>query len=609
MADQLSFQDDRETYLLAIYEEANKRNEKLQPVNEKNRLFYEGIDKFIEERATDPNVVRSAIFIPLLKPAIDTRVADPVTRLHERKRPVTLTPQNAVADTQEREHISKLEATLDRQLKESGYFPDGFAEHIQAAEIYRTPSAVKVGWRKVFQKKAVIRSEPMKLWGMSLPILKRKKVSFESVEVGRPYVEWLFPDEFLYQPNRSRFDDTDYCIHRMWKTEKQIQAMADEFDYDKGKVNRAIEEAPSGDDGSQTSMRDTVEQEKGTAFDAGYKEDKILVCEFYFCSYNGTEEIIKRVTMVANKYIVKTENSFKGVRFPFVLVTANPLPGTLEGLSSVDIGLPHQRLYNELANAHIDGITYRMFPPLLRRSGVNFTKPPRLGLGRQWELPDIKPDAIRPLIENPGQAPDLLPAMQVVAGSLRNILGAEDINQGTQANPYEKATSTKLRATYAARRASPINKRYGLAIIEIAKMFIALNQQYADDGADWVVDVDIDVPSLTAITDPETEKQDWLMILSTASAHPLYATPIGSRKLRNILEETMSKFVKEGIDRYIPTDEELETMILDNAKMQASLMEKESLMGQIALDQPQEMTNDPQKRSGSPAGAGSTAGA
>jgi len=93
----------------------------------------------------------------------------------------------------------------------------------------------------------------------------------------------------------------------------------------------------------------------------------------------------------------------------------------------------------------------------------------------------------------------------------------------------------------------PLTSSYGIAIIEIAKMFIALNQQYAENGADWVVDVDIDVPSLTAITDPETEKQDWLMILSTVSAHPLYQTPIGMRKMRNVMEETMSKFVRRGL--------------------------------------------------------------
>jgi len=196
--------------LKQIYDEADKRNEKLQPINEQNRLFYEGVDQWLEDRANDPNVARSSIFIPLLKPAIDTRISDPVTRLHERKHPITLTPTNAMASTQEREHINKLEAELDRQLRECGYLPSGFAEHLQGAEIYRTPSAVKIGWQKVYEKQPVVKVDTIKLWGMNTGIPKGKRVEFKTVEVGRPYVEWLFPDEFLYQPNRSRFDDTDY---------------------------------------------------------------------------------------------------------------------------------------------------------------------------------------------------------------------------------------------------------------------------------------------------------------------------------------------------------------------------------------------------------------
>lgn len=577
--DELTFDSNPVEFLKQIYDEAEKRNDTLKKDNEDNALFYQGIDKDLQDRAEDKNVARSSIFIPLLKPAIDTRIADPVTRLHERKHPVTLLPTDETADTAEREHIGNLEARLDRQFRECGYFPDGFATHLQGAEIYRTPSAVKVGWTKAPEKRAVVKER--KILGLTLS----RKVVFETVEVGRPYVEWLFPDEFLYQPNRSRFEDTDYVIHRMWKTPDQLRQMAREFGYDRRKVERAIEESPTGDEGTSSSMRDSTEADKGVPFENAYRDDKILVTENYVCTYaESGEEVIKRATMVANQYIVKVEKSFKGIRFPFVLITANKLPGQLEGLSSIDMGRGHQKLFNELINTHIDGITYRMFPPLLRKTGVNFTKPPRLGLARQWELPDITPEAIRPLIENPGQAPDLIPMADNVAANLRNILGAEDINQGTQANPYEKATSTKLRASYSARRASPINKRYGLAIIEIAKMFIALNQQYAEDGADWVVDVDIDVPSLTAITDPETEKQDWLMLLTTATQNPLYATPIGMRKLGNINEKMMSCFVKEGIERYVPTEDEIETNILDKAKMDAAMLEKQSLMEQMAVE-------------------------
>lgn len=581
-----NFDEDTLKYCQHAYDEAVQRNDDLRDININNRLFYEGIDKDLEDRKNDPNVSRSAIFVPLLKPAIDTRISDPVTRVDERECPITLKPLNAQATGPERDAIAQIEYRLNRQLRESGYLTDGFREHIQGAEIYRTPSAVKVGWERVYVKKAVVKVRMKKFMG--LPIIPTKTVEFVTEESGRPYAEWLYPDEFLYQPNRSRFADHEYAIHRMWKCADDLRAMGQALGWDMKKVEKAIKEVPADDKTEENdSMRDQIEKEKGTAFREGYRDDKILAYEVYSVTYaDSGDEIVKVATILANKYIVKKQNGPKGIRFPFVLLTANRLPGTTEGLSSVDIGRPHQRLYNELANLNIDGLAYRMFPPMLQRMGNNFVGTPKLGLGRLWKMIDISPAGIRPLVENQGMAPDLLPTMQIVAENLRNVLNAPSNDQGQMENPYEKAASVKLRSFGAAKRSAPYNKQCGLALVEIAEMFISYNQQMAKDGADWVVNVSVDCPSLTAITDPETEKQDWMLLFSTASAptNPLYLSPMGQTKLRNIWEEVMRKFVKEGVERFIPTPAEMQQQITDQANMQTAMMQKQSIAEQIALE-------------------------
>lgn len=594
----VTFESDPLKYCQEIYREAVERNDDLRDVNVENRLFYEGIDSELEARANDPNVKRSSIFIPLLKPAIDTRVADPVSRVDDRECPITVKPRDPNAEKGDKEQVAKNEYELNTQFRECGYLSNGFREHILGAEIYRL-SAVKVGWEKTYEKKAERKVYMKKVLGML--ILPATRVEFKTIESGRPYVEWLYPDEFLYQPNVSRFEDSEYVIHRMWKTEAQLLRMAEDLGYDEKLVKRAIEEAPDDSyDGpkSNDSMRDQIEQEKDTPFEDGYKDDKILVCEFYIPTMDGKNERVKRVTVVSNAHIVKTEDSYKGIRFPFVPITANRLPGTVEGLSSVDIGRNHQRLYNELVNTHIDGLTYRMFPVTLRRTGNKFTKPPVIGLGRQWELPDISPDGIRPLVENPGQAPDLIRTMQIVSDNLRNALNSPDSAQGFNAQPYEKATSSKLRAMGSERRSAPTNKQYGLAVIEIAKMFIALNQEFADDAKNWVIDVMVDVPSLTNITDPEGEKQDWILLESNAAQNPLYQSPAGLRKLRNMHEEMLRKFIKTGVDRYVVTEQELDMVIGDQARMEQLMSAKQSLAEQMAMEQGQMQQAAPQSTGG-----------
>jgi hypothetical protein len=200
-------------------------------------------------------------------------------------------------------------------------------------------------------------------------------------------------------------------------------------------------------------------------------------------------------------------------------------------------------------------------------------------------------DGLRSLIPNPGPMPDLPPLMQAVSAKLRETLNAPDLSQGFQSSQYEKATATAMRSQGSAKRSMPINKQYGMVLKEVAEMVLKLNQQYHPKAEMFVADVIIDVPSLTSISDPESEKQEALLILAQAMNLPFYQSPVGMTKLLNLWEEVMRKFKKADIEKFVPTQEELAQQIEAQSDLAVAQQKKQAVMEEIAMSQAQEQSN------------------
>lgn len=586
----IAFEDDPEQYCKNVYQEARARNDQLAAINRENRLFYEGEDQKLKDRENDPDVQRSGLFIHELKPAIDTRISGVITKLEELEFPVTFRPRAHQPSGEESDRALWIARTINEQMRDCGYLAEGYKDHCLASEIYRSPATAKVGWEQLYEKVPVVK-EPdhaatldMAARGEPPP---EPKVWFENkYKGGRPYVELLAPDEFLYEPAIANFqNDSEAPAHAQWVTWAKLNALANEHDWDKKKIARFKQEIGASDEDGhvEDAHEDKIQADKDTPLEHGYRDGKILVVEFYVRVYNGDgEEQIRQVVQIANKYIVfNRATPYKGIRFPFVPVTANRMPGSIEGLSSVDIGKDIQRVFNEIFNSFLDGVSYRTFPPIIQEQGTTFQERPKWGPGQVWKVANA--EGLRPFIENPGPLPDMASLMQAVSSKLRTLLNSEDISQGFQSQEYEKATSTRLRASGAAKRSVPTNKLYGQVLIEVAKMFLALNQQYHPEGPKFVMDVVIDVPSLTAISDPEDDKREALLLLSTAQSLEMYQTPTGKIKFRNLVEDTYRAFKKVDVDKYVPTEEELISDMEAMRNLQVAQAEKESAQEQIQI--------------------------
>lgn len=588
-SEDVSLYGDPVRYCRDLYTHARERNDALADINRENRGFYEGRDKKLEERESDPRVARSGLFVHELTPAINTRLATYVAALEEEPEPIKILLKGTRHPEDAQTQASRIQTKLNEQLRESGYLMKVVKEHLLGSEIYRTPSTVLVAWEHRTSEEPEV-SELTLLESAEAAARRQavgQRVKWKTTEVGQPYARWIQPDEFLYDEHSSDFgNDCPYCCQVFWLTDEELKAEGKLQGWDRKEIEKAIWErrAAEGEDVPrkyQTHVEE-VQEDRDTPFEEGYINDRWMVCKHYIIDYEDSGiERTKLVVTLANWYkLTGPKRIERGVRFPFVPITKNNLPGTLDSLSSVDIGRGYQGLNSELWNSWLDGISYRNWPPLKKNTGNSFKNPPIWGLGRIWELEDI--DGLQPLVTNPGPIPEHSTLIQAVAGKLRNVLNAEDVQQGIPTAPYEKATKTKLRALGAEKRSIPEQRLVADAIIGVAWLYVRMNQNHADDAVDWVLPMQIDVPALTRLTDPENEKQEAILLVSALAQLPLYQTPLGKIKFRNALHRMVKLFVRHNVDDYVPTTEEMEAMVYAEGKMEMAMFEKQAIAQQVA---------------------------
>lgn len=575
--DGVTLEDEPKKYLQAIYAEgAEHQEDKLRSINLRNRLFFEGNDPQLEARGNDKKIVRSALFINDVKTAIDVRIAGVLAKIEESGNPIVIKPRAKDPSKEELEGAKWIEREITQQLRDTGYLSDIFEEHIQGSEIYRSPSAVKVGWTEgtVRAPRLIIPTEDEIRTAALNGEVPVQRVEYHDKVVGKPFVEWLDTDEFLYDPHCSSLDrDCSYTIHSKYMFYHDIVSLGKEMHWDMKKVKSMKdifdeEYLTENYSSADTSIRDDLKAARDeSTSNRGYRDGKILVAEFNIPSYDdgGNSETRNYVMLGGLKIVDETINKNEEVIHPFVVARSNPLPGSLENFSSVDIGMPIGKFNNELYNSWVDGTVYSMFSILIRDAGSSLIGDPRISPGAIWEAYPDK-DSIRPLLPYQTQLRDFTPLLTHTSNRLRDILNTPDLAQGFNATPNEKATSSRLRAAGSARRFVPINRRYGNALIQVADLILKFNRLKSKQAAKFILDVVIDAPGLTNIVDTEREKEEAMVLLAQMQENPVYQTPNGLRKIRN-QTDSLVRLLKDkhvNIDDFVPTAEEVENQIKDD---------------------------------------------
>lgn len=567
----ISFEDNPVKYVQFAYEVADAYIEDLIPGVVENRAFYNGHDSDLVKRKSDPEVTRSAEYVPEVRPAIETRESAILDKGQEDSILVRL---NLKDEFSEDERLVDLGATkeeeLNEQMRKSGFFFEKMMTWVHGSEL-QPLSILKVTREEIFdwvpkKKNIAVRSVESILKALlraDAPKTAKTVYDWELVEE-RPGVEWRDFDQFLFDKTMSTLDDCRYLIDRMYLTWNEIVDAGKINDWDQEAIQTMKDEADNaGVNEGDVRQRVPEQVDEAIEYDGTkkMKDGKFLVTETWVKTKNEqTEEIYEVVTMGNNKHKLKQEPGPKGCGHPFIKRVAWTKLGSLEGQSTIERLKPLQILYNDANNAILDAASYGLLPPFWIETGVTFHNKPKwypLAFNRVDNVEGIKQVEVKV-----GDINVLLLVVEFYAAKIKQLANAPDVSQGIgDIGEEEKATKTRLRAQGSQRRLRPLFEGVKQDTIEVAMKFIKIN---IIDDPDWIEILEkfeLDVPAFSGVSTPEEERFNALTIYESAEKSPLYNSPIGLLKLRELFEDYLNKSRVDDIDSRLPTEEELQTVM------------------------------------------------
>lgn len=566
-----SFEDDHVKYVQSAYEVAKAYMDTLIPNVVENRAFYDGHDPDLVTRKNDPEVSRSAEYVPEMRPAIETRESAILDRGQEDTILVRLNLKDEFVEDENLQELGEdKEEELNEQLRKSGFFFNVMMTWIHASEL-QPLSILKISREQIFdwvpKKKSLISSNPdsifTKLLQGILPQSDRTIYEWELVEE-RPGVEWLDFDEFMYDKTMTKLDDCRYLIHVRYMTWNEAVQARKENNWDKSELKTMKEMADnSGGNEGEADVRipeqvDGVTDYPGTK---NMKEGKYLITETWVKTKNEQGADIYQVVVLGNnQYKLSDKPGPKGYNHPFKGRVAWIKLGSIEGQSSVDRVKPLQKLYSDVNNAILDTTSYTILPPIFYNAGTEFLEKPKWAPLAFNKVDDV--DGIKQMEVKGGQIDLLLLLAEAYSAKIKQLLNAPDISQGIgDLDADEKATKTRLRAAGSQRRLRPLFESVKEDIKSIATMFVKIN---IIDDPDWIEVLDkfeMDVPAYSGVSTPEEEKIAALTLFEATLENPLYANVIGLMKQRQLFDDVLNKFRVDDIDSRLPTEDELQTVI------------------------------------------------
>ena len=559
------FEEEPLEYCQAAYEVASKYNEDVCSGVVADRAFYNGHDPELEKRKKDPQVVRSAEYVPELRSAIETREAAILDRGQEDSLLVRLSLKDEYAEDEElQEHIADKEEELNEQLRKSGFLFDGLMTWVHAAEL-QPLSVIKIGRNKkygwVAKRKSIMARGIEWLYAKFLkgeiPQFAQTKYEWELIE-DRPDQEWLDFDEFLYDKSAGRLEDCRYVIHRRYLSWNECLDEANANNWNQAELT-SMRDSGTGDAQTRENLAEQVDAEIEYDHKKNMKDGKYLICEFLVCTKDPFGRDVYHEVVLGNnqfKLYDKPADDLRGIGFPYRRRVAWEKLNCIEGISSVERVKPIQILYSDVHNAILDAASYGILPPIFVSQETTFLHEPKWGPLAINRVDDV--EGVKQMEINVGHV-ELLPALaESYAAKIKQELNAPDISQGIRGTEEdEKATKTNLRNQGSLRRLRPLFEQVKKDIIGVAEIFIKFNMI---DDPDWIIldYVEIDVPAYSGVSTPEEERVSAMALYEASLNNPIYVGPVGLLKQRVLWEDVLNKFRIDDIDSRCPTEDELQ---------------------------------------------------
>lgn len=571
LANNYSFEKNPLEYCKALYTEFDTHNQEIVTQVKENKEFYQGICKELDKRKNSKNVKRSAVFIHEARPSIDTGKSAIIDALEEGLNDaIQQIPQEGAED--QKDQVDTQSVKLNERLRDDGFLTSKFKEWLDLSRVAPV-SFCFAGWNTEYGIKYEIDRGPVemtrkvfewmrfKLGMQSHPPEDRVVETWDIIDEG-PYSEILDFDELLYDPRTHGFQDSRAVIRRARMDWNELVNHAREGDWDMDEVKRMKRgrEALLKEGVNSSSLADDEREALNNGSSSSYDDGKFTICEFWIPVWDDEgRKKIRKYYLGENYYALSRDHlgmATQWNKFPFVPFACHKLVNQIEGVPHVRLSMPLQREYNDLWNAANDVLTYNTFKRIILGNGVEFREQPKVSPQAFWKINgDI--NQVKEMDSGLANLPALLPLIQAVSQKINQLHNSPDFAQGKEMGGNdEKVFQTRLRAAGSSRRSRTEFKEAGQAIIGVGQLFIDLYRQHLQP--EWVYDAKMDVPSLTGNYTPQEEQDKMLSVVSMATSWPVFQSPMGLLKYRNLVEKLFTKLRLRDIDDILPTVEEMQ---------------------------------------------------
>lgn len=468
-------------------------------------------------------------------------------------------------------YAESMETLLDWQMNERIDIKDEFRTGLKVLAIYGTTVAY-VGWK--LKEKEVIRKEmqPVMIDGQpvienGMPVMDFMAIKTKEIEYDDPEVKFIDLGLFFVDPHAEDIEDARYCGHIEYKTKDELKELAKleigyKFDWDKIPQDNKQNEARNyrmGQVGLPTTNNTTQSETNGLYEVIHYWEDN------------------RHVAIINRSYIaLDVENPFWHKKKPYVKDTYNDAPHEFYGIGVVEIIEDLQDELNAERNSRIDYRSFNLRRMFKKRRGANIN--PKELKWRQGGVVHVDDMQDLEVLEVSNNIGDSFSQEQIIKQDIRDTSGAHDVVMGTTTSK-ETATSTMTKDNNASIRfkdvISSVEKRL---LVGIAKLMIALNQQFVDDakvlriagedGDEWhsitpeQIQGEFDLIPMGSSVEPlankEVFKQRMVNLYNVVANDQLMQQFPDKR--RNLLKKVIESFDIKDIDNLLPTDEELQAI-------------------------------------------------
>ncbi len=567
-----SFSDDPVEYLKQCWAEGTEYMRKRRDEVKDNRAFYRGVDPVLEKRRADKDFCRSALFVNEIRPAIDTGIAAILDNVIEDIEGFLVFVPD---DNEDQEATNELSSVLNKRLQKQGWLSNTLRTLLLAS---RTDKVVfvEIGWDEKYDWVSELVPAPTGVKGLvealkyaaglrKRPPVDHVKTTWKIADEG-PYGKFLDWGELIYDPTAHDFQQGRYCIRIDHPSTEELRNHAEVAGWNMEVVDQMIEDKDESGDQKGQSVAD-ADRKLFTGLTDDYDEHAHEIHEFWIPTWDSDGKLdVRRIVMggADNKYLLSKNDKgdptpCRHIRFPFLPFATTRKVNQIEGDPHVERVRDIQREHNDLHNAINDILSYGIFSGIIQGEDGEFLEEPVRAPGFNWHVKDVT--QILPM----GPEIDGLNELSMLATStkqkIREDLNTPDFSTGAQMDiKEEKVFQTKLRAQGSARRSRSDYKEVADMLIQMVQQWVYMYQEHGQ--IEYMKAFSIDIPALTGNYSPQEEIERAMMTYTIAKDSPLYQSPVGAMKLRNLIEIIYRKMRWRNIENILPTKEELQQAMM-----------------------------------------------